>query len=227
MHVGAGLAIAAMRVRTSEYRGARRLRKPLQQIRERVRMEYERLVLALTILTATTMLLFVPFVHGLMPVYASEGYEVRPVGLGLLMSVVGIGSIFGTVLVASVGDIRNKARAIVAALVLTIAAVVAFSRTSAISPAILVLMLMSGGFTVFLTIASATMQSVVPDELQGRVSSLGTMTLGLFPLGSLVARGLAELFGAPGATLLAEGALAVVSMGVLLRFRGVLAAPKR
>ena len=58
-------------------------------------MEYERLVLALTILTATTMLLFVPFVHGLMPVYASEGYEVRPVGLGLLMSVVGLVTIPG------------------------------------------------------------------------------------------------------------------------------------
>ena len=72
-------------------------------------MGYERLVLTLTILTATTMLLFVPFVHGLMPVYASEMYEVGPAGLGLLMSVVGIGSIFGTVLVASVGDIRNWA----------------------------------------------------------------------------------------------------------------------
>ena len=222
MHVGAGFASAAMRVRSSDHSG-RRIEKPLQRIREGVRyVRRERLVLVLTILTATTMLLFVPFVHGLMPVYASEVYGVGPAGLGLLMSVVGIGSIIGTVLVASVGDIRNKGGAIVAALALTIVAVVAFSRIPAMSPAILALMLLSGGFTAFLTISSATIQSVVPDELRGRVSSIGTMTIGLFPLGSLAAGGLAELFGAPSATLLAGIALAIVSTGVLLRFRGVL-----
>ena len=83
-----------------------------------------------------------------------------------------------------------------------------------ITPAILALMLLSGSFTAFLTINSATIQSVVPDELRGRVSSIGTMTLGLFPLGSLVAGGLAELYGAPAATLLAGGALAALSTAI-------------
>ncbi|MCH8277729.1 MAG: hypothetical protein IIC12_02205 [Proteobacteria bacterium] len=54
----------------------------------------------------------------------------------------------------------------------------------------------------YMAFSSVLIQQVVPDELRGRVSSIGTMTLGLFPLGSLAAGGLAELFVAPSATLL-------------------------
>ena len=208
-----------MRVDTPDRSEARR-EKPLQRFREGVRYaRNDRLVLGLILVVAGTELLLLPFVHGLMPVYASEVFHVGPAGLGLLMAVVGIGSVIGTIMIAchrrhtlegeghrrrSGADYRRA---------------VAFSRVSAMPLAVPFLMLLSGSFTTLFTVNSASIQSIVPERLRGRVSSVGTMIAGLFPLGSLLAGGLAELFGAPTATLAAGAMLLLFSAGLLLKFR--------
>jgi hypothetical protein len=79
-------------------------------------------------------------------------------------------------------------------------------------------MLANGAVMTFFSILAASVNSIVPDLLRGRVASISTMTFGIFPLGSLVAGALAQLMGVQDATLLAAAALLVLSGVVLLKF---------
>ena len=177
-----------------------------------------RLILGLMMLLGATALLFFPFVHGLLPVYASEVYGVDAAGLGLLMSLIGAGNIVGTVVAASVGNVRRKGVFIAVALGVVAVAMAAFSRVSGFAPAVPILMLANGAVMTFFSILAASVNSIVPDLLRGRVASISTMTFGIFPLGSLVAGALAQLMGVQDATLLAAAALLVLSGVVLLKF---------
>ena len=53
-------------------------------------------------------------------------------------------------------------------------------------------------------------QDVVPDEMRGRMAAISGMPIGLFPLGALLAGAIAEVLGAPAATIILAGIFAVV-----------------
>ena len=124
-------------------------------------------------------------------------------------------------MLASFTDIRFRGRLIIAAIALTGATMIVFSRVPTIQMAIPVLMLVSAWTMVFFSTASATVQSIVTDAFRGRVASIYALTFGSLPLGSLLAGGLAQLVGAPMATLIA-GALMLVALAVLaFMFRAI------
>ena len=181
----------------------------------------EPLILGLALMGVLMPLFGFSFVHGLMPVYAAEVFGVESVGLGLLMASIGAGSTLGTLVLASFTDIRFRGRLIIAAIALTGATMIVFSRVPTIQMAIPVLMLVSAWTMIFFSTASATVQSVVTDAFRGRVASIYALTFGSLPLGSLLAGGLAQLVGAPMATLIA-GALMLVALAVLaFMFRAI------
>ena len=98
----------------------------------------------------------------------------------------------------------------------------AFSRVSGFAPAVLLLMLANGALMTFFSIVSASVNSIVPDSLRGRVASISTMTFGIFPVGSVIAGLLAQLMGVQDATLLAAAALFALAGAVLLKFPQIL-----
>ena len=71
----------------------------------------EKRILAIYILPAMLMLFIAPVNMGLMPVYVAEVFEGGPDTLGFIIGALGAGMTFGTLLLASLGDIRFKARA--------------------------------------------------------------------------------------------------------------------
>ena len=162
-----------------------------------------------------------PFAHGLIPVYAAEVYNVGPTGLGFLMASLGAGATIGMVVLASLGDIRNKGLVSIASLVLTALSMVVLSRISSPAIAFPVLMVLSVGVMAFLSTTSATIQSIVPDEFRGRISALYVLTFGLMPVGSLAAGALAENLGAPSATLIGSGIVALLLTVLAVRFRSI------
>ena len=181
----------------------------------------EPVVLVLILLGGIPFLLVFPFIHGLMPVYASEVFGMGPAGLGLMMSAIGVGAVVGTIILASMGNVRNKGRVLLLALTLQIAAMVLFSRSPTVAPAIPVLMVLAGAMSVYFHVGIAMIQEVVPDNLRGRVSSLSLMAFGVLPLGSLLAGGLAQVLSAPSATLISGTALAVLLVALSPRFMSV------
>ena len=181
----------------------------------------EPLVLSLILFASVFAILIPPFIRGLMPVFASEVFNVGPAGLGLLMSSLGAGSVLGTFTLASLGDMRHKGRYLVGGFALAGAAMIAYSHSPSVVLALPVLILVTAGLSTSFSLSEASIQGVVPDKLRGRVSSLEFALLGLSPVGFMLSGGLAALLGAPSATMVAGIAMAVLLLGLSLRFRQV------
>ena len=134
----------------------------------------------------------------LMPWFASERFHGDSKTLGLLYSSSGLGAVCGMIYLASRTNIRGLFKVIgwnagVAGL-----ALVAFSFVESLWLALP--MLFVSALSMMLTAASTNtvLQSIVPDELRGRVAALYVMSfLGMSPLGSLSSGWLADHIGSP------------------------------
>jgi MFS family permease len=179
------------------------------------------MIIAMIALTLLPLMLLGPFVTGLMPVYASEVYDVGPAGLGLLTSALGAGATLGIIVLASFGTIRNQLRVVIVTLALAGGAMAGFSLSPSILVSLPLLMLMSAAASISMTLGGAAVQSLTPASMRGRVSGIHEMTVGLFPLGTLTSGVLAQLLGAPTATIVAAGAMLVTLMALAFVFRGI------
>ena len=153
----------------------------------------------------------------LMPVFAERILHGGPGSLGLLMAAAGCGALAGSLLLASRRELPGLGLWIAVAPAGFGASLVLFSLSRALwlSAAVLV----GAGFTLIVQMASSNtlVQTMVPDELRGRVMSVYSMMfLGMAPFGSLLAGALAERVGAP-TTVAAGGAVCMVASALLGR----------
>ena len=176
----------------------------------------EPLVLLVLGLGVLQLLIVMPFVHGLLPVYASEVFRMGPAGLGLMMSAVGAGAVLGAIALATLGEVARKGRFLVVAVSLNALAMIALSRSGTALPPIPVLLVLGAGMGIQFSIGGAFVLGMTPGYLRGRVAALSMMTFGLFPVGALLSGGLAEVLDAPSATLIGAGAL-IATLAVLRR----------
>ena len=181
----------------------------------------EPVLIGLFALAGMCVLLMMPLIHGLMPVYAADVFKVDARGLGLLMSAAGAGSTLGTVLLASMGDIRAKHVLVLSSVTVLALATAIFSVNSFFPMAYLNLMIISAAIMVFLAVSSAVVQSTVSDEFRGRVGGLYVVTWGMLPFGSLAIGFLAERFGAPHATQIAAAAMLLLFGLAVWRIRAL------
>ena len=148
--------------------------------------------------------------------YAAEVYNVGPTGLGILMSISGVGMVVGTLVVASLGNVYYKGKLIVGSVVTAGISMAALSLTTSYVVGLVILAALNTVQPIFYTTIQGTVQSIIPDELRGRISGLSMVTWGAFPVGSVLAGLLAENLGAQMATLIGAGILGVCLI-ILLR----------
>ena len=142
----------------------------------------------------------------LMPVFAVDIFDVGEVGLGLLLGMAGLGSLIGSLTIASLGDFRRKGLLLVG-LAFGFGASVVFFGFSGYYPLSLVLLVAVGLLgTGYLAINNTLIQSNVPHDMLGRVMSIYVMTFAMMPLGTLPLGAISEAIGAP----LAVGAGGIV-----------------
>ena len=162
-------------------------------------------VLILLVMGLATALLAMPF-RFLMPVFVVDVYERGPESLGLLVTIMGVGSLVGALFIASIGRRRRGLLLLtgscVSAIALMLVAAIPVYYTAAGLMALLGL-----GDAGRRTLNQALIMEEVDDEYRGRVMSVFMMNFGLMPLGVLPAGALAEEFG---------GRFAVMLLGVLL-----------
>ena len=208
----AGAAVSAYAIRLEDAEGSAPRRRPsLAHFFEGVRyLRREPLVIALLLMGLMPMILLAPVINGLMPVFASEVFHVGPAGLGFLVSSLGLGATAGAIVIASFGDIRRKGVVLYGALGTGVVSMVAFAFSSEIAVSIPILMVIAGTMSLFFSVTTAVVQDVVPDEMRGRMAAISGMPIGLFPLGALLAGAIAEVLGAPAATIILAGIFAVV-----------------
>ena len=179
-------------------------------------------LMPIVLMSAAVYILIVPTVHGLLPVYASEVFDVGPVGLGLMASSLGLGAALGAVILASVRTLRHKGRLMVGCLALSLTAAAAFSQSPSLLVALPLIVLVNVGFDGFAMVRTASIQIVAPDDMRGRATAVNSMGSGFAPIGGVALGAVAQSLGAPFATLIAAALMAVVLLLIAHRFRQIL-----
>ena len=153
----------------------------------------------------------------LIPFFADEMFHRGSTGLGFLMGAMGVGAVFGTLMlgrqtrVSALPRVMVWSGAAVGAAYLAFALSFSFWFSLAVMPVI--------GYFVMQQMASAntTIQTLIQDEYRGRVMALYAMTVvGLGPFGSLASGALAGWVGAR--TTVAAGGLLAVSAAAAFRW---------
>jgi hypothetical protein len=170
-------------------------------------------LMAVAILVA----LFGRAVAYVMPAVASDVLRVGAIELSWLMGARGLGTIAGSLAVASLGGVRRRATAAAAcALVFGLAAALFASQTTllgalAVAVALGLLQFLFSGFV------TVVIQTTTPDALRGRVLSLYLVTVtGVTPLGVMVLGSLGSVIGIAQAITLGAVVLAAGSLAALL-----------
>lgn len=163
------------------------------------------------LLVATVSLLGVPF-SVLLPVIASEVLDGGPRTLGLLMSAVGLGALAGALFLASRSTVLGLGRVIVACATLFGGALVLLTFSRSLVTALPLLLLAGFGMMAQMASSNTVLQTLVRDEMRGRVMSFYSMAfMGTAPLGSLLIGALAGRLGAPLAIGIGGGACVVAA----------------
>jgi MFS family permease len=150
----------------------------------------------------------------LMPIFADRVLHGGAAALGTLMGATGIGALGGALLLASRRTLQGFGLGVAVSAAVFGASVAAFaySRAYGLSLGILVV----AGFSVMLQMGASNtlIQSMVPDQLRGRVMSIYSMMLmGMAPFGSLLAGWGAARIGSP-ATVLTGGIVCMAAAGL-------------
>lgn len=190
----------------------------LDQLVEGIRYVFRnRAIRSLLSLLSLVSLLGMPYAV-LMPVFAQDVLGRGPGALGALMTAAGCGALVGALWLARRADVLGLDRVVVRACAGFGVGLVLFaaSRMYALS----LLWLVIGGFCVMVQMGSTNslVQSIVDDEMRGRVMGLyATMFLGIAPFGSLFGGFIANNAGAPAAVM--AGGIACVFGAVLVGLR--------
>ena len=170
-------------------------------------------ILTLLVFGLSMVLIVMPY-RFLLPVYVVEVYGRGPDALGLLMSIVGIGSLAGSLVIASITKWHRGLLLLGGGL----AAGLALIFTSAI-PVFFVaapfMLLMGLGDSANRSLNQTLVMENMDADYRGRVMSVWMMNFGLMPLGILPISIIAEQFG-PRASFTCMGVLIVAITLVVL-----------
>ena len=158
------------------------------------------------------------------PVFVKDIFHRGPETYGNLLSLMGVGSICGSLMMAALGNIKNKGRFALLGLMCLGASIAGFSVSKAL-PASYALLVVVGAsmMAVFATVTSLV-QLIVTNEMRGRVMSVYNFAFrGGMPMGNLATSWLVPKYTAP-IVLGANGVLlALVSIYFLFSQRRVAA----
>jgi MFS family permease len=173
-------------------------------------------VRALLLLLALASLMGMPY-SVLMPAIAEETLHGGAHTLGFLMSAAGLGALGGAIYLAARTSVLGLGRVTAISTFAFGAGLVAFSRSTSLALSLVLLVPIGAGMMVQLAATNTLLQTLVDEDLRGRVMSFYAMALfGTIPFGSLLAGGLAERIGTPDTLLV--GGLACIA-GALLFLR--------
>jgi MFS family permease len=146
----------------------------------------------------------------LMPLMAVEVLHGGPHTLGFLMGAVGVGALGGAAYLASRRSVLGLGRLIPVASIVFGCGLIAFSLSRTIALSLVLLVVTGVGFMVQLASSNTIVQTIVREEMRGRVMAFYTMAfMGTAPFGSLLAGGMAARVGAPS-TILFGGAVCIL-----------------
>lgn len=134
----------------------------------------------------------------LMPIFAAKILHGGPHTLGFLMGAVGVGSLASALSLVMRRSVRGLTRVIPVAAVIFGIGLIAFGFSHSLWLSILMMLVTGFGMMQGLTGSNTIIQTLVDENMRGRVMSYYTMAfVGMAPFGSLLAGAMAQAIGAP------------------------------
>ncbi|HEV2340397.1 MAG TPA: MFS transporter [Candidatus Acidoferrales bacterium] len=208
----AGLFLMRLKLLEKKSQGS-----PIEHIVEGFKFVHRtRPIWALLLLLGVVSLVATPY-SVLMPIFADRILHGGARALGVLMGAAGVGALMGALTLAMKRGLKGLSRWVAFSCAGFGVSLIcfAFSKNYLLS----ILLLVPVGFAVMLQMASSNtlIQSMVPDDFRGRTMAVYSMMfMGMAPLGSLFAGGLAAKIGAPW-TLAIGGLGAIAGAAVFAR----------
>ena len=151
-----------------------------------------------------------------LPIFANDILHRGAKGFGLLMSTAGVGAVLGALYFAGRTSYKGLARWIAGTSLTCGVGLVLFSQSRVFWFSGAILLIVGFAATVQMAATNTIVQNRVPDELRGRVMAVyATMFMGVQPIGSLIAGGVAKHIGAPN-TLTIFGLFVIVGSLIFL-----------
>jgi MFS family permease len=161
-----------------------------------------------------------------LPIFANDILHSGAGGFGLLMSTAGVGAVVGALQFAARTHFKGLAKWIAAMSVTCAIGLVVFSQSHYFWLSSLVLFFVGFAATSQMAATNTTVQNRVPDQLRGRLMAVyATMFMGIQPIGSLLAGGIAKHIGAPR-TLMIFGICCLIG-SIVFVFRVVMRVPQK
>ena len=121
----------------------------------------------------------------LMPAFGKEVLEVGAGKAGLLITAAGVGSVVGTLTLASVGDFRHKGWWLLAAIFLFVLALGLFAWSPSYWVSWAILVFVGMGSMTYVSLATTVLLLTTPSDVQGRILSLWTLGAAVVFVGAL------------------------------------------
>jgi MFS family permease len=144
------------------------------------------------------LLFFGPSNTLILPIFGTQILHLQPAQLGLLFSATGLGTIVGSLVVASLGDFQHKGMLLLASLLLWTASILTFALSHIFWLSLFALLLFGIAQNGVGATTMTLLQTRVPPQMRGRAMSLNTLLImGVRPLGDFPASILISLIGGP------------------------------
>ena len=142
----------------------------------------------------------------LMPAFAHDVLHLGANGYGLLLAGSGVGALIAALTVASAGHILPTRTMALGGVWIFSSSLVLFAFNKNLYVGVLLLACVAFGVVLYFSTSNTVLQSIVPDEMRGRVMGIWALIFGgMIPLGSLEAGLMADFIGTPAT--MAIGAL--------------------
>src|SRR5450755_618218 len=132
------------------------------------------------------------------PVFVKDIFHRGPETYGNLLSLMGIGSICGSLMIAAIGNMRRKGRFALSMLMVLGAGIAGFSLSKSLPLSYAVLVLVGASMMAVFATVTSLVQLITTNEMRGRVMSVYNCAFrGGMPMGNLLSGWLVPIFTAP------------------------------
>lgn len=171
-----------------------------------------RTVLVLLLVALSTALLAMPF-RTLLPVQIEEVFKLEVEALGLLLSMIGVGALIGSLIIASLSKNNHRGWVLLITSMLSGFAILMAAATTSYAVAVVIMVILGLGDSGRRALNSSLIMEQTDDEHRGRVMGVYMMNFGLIPLGALPLGFITASFDVRIAFAIAGGGLLAAAIG--------------
>ncbi len=171
-----------------------------------------RTVLMLLLMSLSTALLAMPF-RTLMPVQIEEVFHMEVEALGLLMSMIGVGALFGSLVIAGLSKTSHRGWFLLITTLISGLAILLVSATTSYVVAAFIMVVIGIGDSGRRALNASLILEETEEAYRGRVMGVYMMNFGLMPLGALPLGFIAASFDVRLAFAVAGATLFITTLG--------------